>query len=497
MELTAYNGSTYTARYIGFRVADAADKYRLEYDSWDRENSTVGIYDALKNSKGQQFSTVDQDNDRSERNCSGERGGGGWWYGECGSSWLTGINHYEETLSTGTGILWVHRPAILPVGAVGSWAAAIMKIRNNKRTRIKIQHSAVTARAPLTWQITDQLSFSISWEGLVSCGLVQLPGLALAILGIARAFNIHGCSCQGLEDAFLASFLAFFPFFLVELISMFSFLMSAIVHTFCSLMFKRGVGACAIKFDLLHFLMKKDKRPKAKILALDSTKVFFGSSFQFIFQLYLMRSTDIANLTQYLSIFFSFLMICKTAFQVYFYERKENEENDDRKGFFRNVLKELEQISVEMWAFLLALPLLGSNILSNFGSFHYMAHFFGVYSILGIFLLFLSNLITLFCLEIGNSEKSAIMRKLFISYTNMFFLSRPLDATKESTYRQVKLIQKIRFFNNSVFMIFFLIWMTKDKQRLNFEDFISPTIILCSGFFNIFILCKTKTNGEN
>ena len=128
MELTAYNGSTYTARYTGFRVADAADKYRLEYDRWDEENSTVGTFDALERSKSQ-FSTVDQDNDVHSDSCSSLWGGGGWWFSNCAWSGLTGINHNEETHISPTGIYWIHRPAILPAGQSGSWPAAVMKMR--------------------------------------------------------------------------------------------------------------------------------------------------------------------------------------------------------------------------------------------------------------------------------------------------------------------------------------------------------------------------------
>ena len=44
-------------------------------------------------------------------------------------------------------------------------------------------------------------SFKISFEGLVSLLLVQLPGLALGFLGIMKAFINHGCSKQALKDS--------------------------------------------------------------------------------------------------------------------------------------------------------------------------------------------------------------------------------------------------------------------------------------------------------
>ena len=60
VELTDYRGTTYTARYTGFRVGGAATKYRMQYDMWDKENSTVGTLDGLAASRGQKFSTADQ-----------------------------------------------------------------------------------------------------------------------------------------------------------------------------------------------------------------------------------------------------------------------------------------------------------------------------------------------------------------------------------------------------------------------------------------------------
>ena len=48
---------------------------------------------------------------------------------------------------------------------------------------------------------TFNFSIRISFEGLVSPILVQLPGLALGFLGIMKAFLNHGCSKQALIDS--------------------------------------------------------------------------------------------------------------------------------------------------------------------------------------------------------------------------------------------------------------------------------------------------------
>ena len=48
---------------------------------------------------------------------------------------------------------------------------------------------------------TFNFSIRISFEGLVSLILVQLPGVALGFLGIMKAFLNHGCSKQALMES--------------------------------------------------------------------------------------------------------------------------------------------------------------------------------------------------------------------------------------------------------------------------------------------------------
>ena len=57
-------------------------------------------------------------------------------------------------------------------------------------------------------------------ETLISLALLQLPAVALAFLGIAKAFHKHGCTCQGLLHVFKASLLVFIPFFALGLIGL-------------------------------------------------------------------------------------------------------------------------------------------------------------------------------------------------------------------------------------------------------------------------------------
>ena len=66
---------------------------------------------------------------------------------------------------------------------------------------------------------SDEDNVFFTDEFLISLALIQLPAVVLAVLGVAKAFHKHGCSCDGLLGVFKASLLAFTPFFVLELVS--------------------------------------------------------------------------------------------------------------------------------------------------------------------------------------------------------------------------------------------------------------------------------------
>jgi len=83
-------GNWYYAEYSTFRVLSEADSYTLMVDGFSGNASS----DALAYHNGQQFSTIERDNDRlSSSNCAAWRGGGFWWR-DCG--WC-GVNAARST----------------------------------------------------------------------------------------------------------------------------------------------------------------------------------------------------------------------------------------------------------------------------------------------------------------------------------------------------------------------------------------------------------------
>jgi hypothetical protein len=84
IDLTRYTGATGYAKYAGFKVATAADAYRL---SLTYSGGTIG--DSLSYQNGMQFTTLDADHDAYASNCA-VTFHGAWWYNSCHQSNLNG-----------------------------------------------------------------------------------------------------------------------------------------------------------------------------------------------------------------------------------------------------------------------------------------------------------------------------------------------------------------------------------------------------------------------
>ncbi|XP_065058907.1 fibrinogen-like protein A [Rhopilema esculentum] len=92
IDLKHKTGEIGYAEYKGFKVGDEASKYLLTLG----EYSTLGtVGDAMTYSKGEQFSTKDQDNDKAEFHCAASWKGG-WWHNACFEANLNN-NYYNST----------------------------------------------------------------------------------------------------------------------------------------------------------------------------------------------------------------------------------------------------------------------------------------------------------------------------------------------------------------------------------------------------------------
>ncbi|XP_055600113.1 microfibril-associated glycoprotein 4-like [Uranotaenia lowii] len=102
--LEDFEGNSKVATYDDFRVADEAEKYRLE--SLGRHNGTAE--DSLTYHRGQKFSTFDADNDSDYYyNCAEDRSGA-WWYYECAVSNLNGKYLGKGVKDNKKGMFWLY-----------------------------------------------------------------------------------------------------------------------------------------------------------------------------------------------------------------------------------------------------------------------------------------------------------------------------------------------------------------------------------------------------
>jgi hypothetical protein len=100
IDLTRYTGATGYAKYAGFKVATAADAYRL---SLTYSGGTIG--DSLTYQNGMQFTTQDVDHDPYPDNCA-VTFHGAWWYNSCHQSNLNGGYLHGVHTSYADGMEW-------------------------------------------------------------------------------------------------------------------------------------------------------------------------------------------------------------------------------------------------------------------------------------------------------------------------------------------------------------------------------------------------------
>lgn len=87
----------------GFEVGNENSKYLL---SLGKLHGNVSNPNAFWYHNHRQFSTMDNDNDHSQSNCSGERKNVGWWFGDCYNTLLNGVYSFNRQHGEHGEIMW-------------------------------------------------------------------------------------------------------------------------------------------------------------------------------------------------------------------------------------------------------------------------------------------------------------------------------------------------------------------------------------------------------
>ena len=310
----------------------------------------------------------------------------------------------------------------------------------------------------------------ISYEGAISLGLVQLPGVCLGLLGVFKAFQLHGLSKQTARDSLRSCLLFFLPFFIVEIIEFVHFVLSTGVNLCCKVIFSKLGEKIVRKFDLLFFLGKKDNSGKEKILALDAAKVFFGSVLQLSVQLYFIEiSKEDIRVSQYISVISSLILICKTGYEVMTYTRKDQDQEDEDQSFKQKAWGLLRTL----WDFLTWLPLLGTNLVFKIGIINLSLLFLGWYAMLVFLGIFLANLLSAFLATNSKIKKcfrnyqithnnvydqaknTDILSLIYTSYCNIFLITRTVATQSASNINLAILLQPLHFLLGFIFICVF------------------------------------------
>ena len=351
---------------------------------------------------------------------------------------------------------------------------------------------------------------------------------------------------QAAKDSLHASVLMFLPFFLVEIVSFFEFAFSSAFNACFGFLCGQGIKQFVKKFDFLHFLGKKDPTGKAKLLCLDASKVFFGSCLQLCLQVVLLQFSFVKRPSQLLSILSSCLVITKTCFEIITYQQNDENSNESEKKSENGELGENEEseknkagaskgnaikgvlikVLKMCWGFLKYFPLLGSSLLFNIGTLTISVILLGWYSGIVIAIVILAHIftatmlsfnktvrkadkyhLTLYGARLGSEErnKATCLEKLWMCYTNIFIINRPVQDCTKSRINFMYLLQPLHFIINS-FCLFVYLCLGTEFFYADFNPYdcrwtdcpvilehfsLIIIIFLFTGVLNI-LLCFTK-----
>ena len=251
---------------------------------------------------------------------------------------------------------------------------------------------------------------------------------------------------KAVKNSLRSCLLFFLPFFVVEFLEFLKFFFSAGINACCSFLFSKLSESTAQKFDILFFLGKEDSTGKAKIVALDASKVFFGSVIQISVQVYFIEiSGQEPKFSQILSVVSSLLLICKTGYEVISYTKpQDNTGEDPKKKTLEKIKEKIIGVLKMIPGILSELPLLASSLIFKLGTINLCILFFGWYGFLVLVAFFLLNIFSC-CLArldrvsklfsgyrivVQDLEEEKTVKKpgmkhiLYTSYANIFMFTR-------------------------------------------------------------------------
>ena len=104
-DLGDFEGNTAFAKYTTFRVRDSLTNYVLNVAGYSG-NAGDALTGGDQNENGQQFTTIDRDNDSLNSGNCALTFRGAWWYDRCHDGNLNGLYHGGSHTSFADGVNW-------------------------------------------------------------------------------------------------------------------------------------------------------------------------------------------------------------------------------------------------------------------------------------------------------------------------------------------------------------------------------------------------------
>ena len=204
------------------------------------------------------------------------------------------------------------------------------------------------------------------------------------------------------------------------------------------------------KCDLLFFIGQKDPSRREQVLCLEAAKLVFSTGPQLCLQLWILEATSAPSELQYLSITSSCLLGTKLAYELLSYSRPELDTSEQKTSWKQKLFAFL-RILRDYFSWL---PLILTSLLYKIGSINLYMKFYGWFSVFMILLILLLNAFGGFYLShLGSSVTQRarlsvwtvdlpqgghkafnFLDNLFISFSNIFIITRPFNTIRKQFY---------------------------------------------------------------